>query len=217
LNAQATDSALDIQAAALLQRVTSDREQRCTALRSAADSQARQLVATARAEALANVRKAITQERARIDQGLRQAEARAELEARRHKQHESQALLATMWAEVAGVLETRWSDAVQRRAWIAAAMKAAGALLCGRAWHIEHGAGWSDGERREAEDLARQHGSGTVEWLLDAGIHAGVKIRAERVCIDVTVAGLLVQRDEIESAFLAEYVAPDAGSGETHR
>jgi vacuolar-type H+-ATPase subunit E/Vma4 len=217
LNTQAPDSALDIQVEALLQRVAGDREQRCTAIRSAADSQARQIVATARAEALANVRKAIAQERARIDQGLRQAEARAELEARRHEQHESQALLTTMWGEVAGMLETRWSDARQRRAWMAAAMQGAGALLAGRAWHIEHGAGWSDGERREAEDLARQHGSGTVEWLLDAGIHAGVRIRADRVCIDVTVTGLLVQRDAIESAFLAEYVAPDAVSSETHR
>jgi vacuolar-type H+-ATPase subunit E/Vma4 len=213
LNVPLPVSALALQVEALLQSVTRDSEQRCTALRVAADSQARQITAAARGEALANVRTAIAQERSRIEQELRQAEASAELEARRHEQRQSQALLTDMWAAIAGVLQTRWRNPMQRRAWLDAALAEAGALLAGRDWSIEHGAGLPDRERGELELLARQHGSGAVEWRLDASAHAGVRIRAERVCIDATVPGLLVQRDEVESWFLAAYLAPDTTSG----
>ena len=213
MNAAAPASALALQVEALLQRVTRDSEQRCTALRVAADLQARQITAAARGEALANVRTAIAQERSRIEQELRQAEASADLEARRHEQRQSQALLTAMWSEIAAALETRWRNPTQRRAWLDAALAEAGALLAGRAWSIEHGAGLPDAERGELELLARLHGSGAVAWRLDASAQAGVLIRAERVCIDATVPGLLVQRDEVESWFLAAYLAPDTTSG----
>ena len=72
------NGALDTQAQALLQRVTDDRERRCAILRSAAESQAKQIVHSARAEARNTVRNAVTQERARTDLGMRQATARAE-------------------------------------------------------------------------------------------------------------------------------------------
>jgi hypothetical protein len=34
----------------------------------------------------------------------------------------------------------------------------------------------------------------------------GLKIRADSVCVDATVPGLLARRDAIEAAFLAEYL-----------
>ena len=38
-------------------------------------------------------------------------------------------------------------------------------------------------------------------------MRAGLRIRATGVCFDATVAGLLAHHDEIESAFLADYLA----------
>jgi len=206
LNNHIPESALAIQTEALLQQVASDRERRCAALRAAADSQSRQIVASARADALKNMRQAIAQERARIDQGLRQAEARAEIGARRQEQRESQVLLVHMWAESTGVLERRWRDPAHRRAWIEATMAAAGTLLAGRAWVVERGE-WPQSERAEFEKRARAQGAAAVDWRFDAGVRAGLRIRAERACIDTTVPGLLVQRYEVESTFLAEYLA----------
>ncbi|MEP6548941.1 MAG: hypothetical protein ABJD53_15905 [Gammaproteobacteria bacterium] len=203
-------SALDLQAAALLARVASDREQRCAALRTAADLQARQIVAAARIEALANVRNAITEERARIEQGLRQAAARAEIETRQDEQRESQVLLQRMWIDMPAVIERRWDDLSQRQAWIEAAVAVAAILLAGRSWRIESSPSWTDSERDRWAKHAVDKGASAVEWSPNSSVRAGLKIRTDHVCIDATVPGLLAPRDAIESAFLAEYLRLNA-------
>jgi hypothetical protein len=200
------NSALDTQAEALLQQVTDDRDRRCAALRAAAESQALKIVRAARAEARNNVRKAVSQERTRMDLGMRQATARADIEARRRERQKSAELLEQMWAAIAGVLERRWREPALRRAWIDAVMGQAGALLPGRAWLIEGGSDWPEQERAELADRARKRGAGRVEYSFHAAMPAGLKIRADSVLVDATVAGLLVQRDAIEAAFLAEYM-----------
>jgi len=76
-----------------------------------------------------------------------------------------------------------------------------------RPWRIEHGPGWLDSERREFEELARAKEARSVDWHSDPGLGAGLRIRAEGVCLDATIAGLLAQRERIEAMFLAEYLA----------
>jgi vacuolar-type H+-ATPase subunit E/Vma4 len=200
-------SGLNTQAEALLlQRVTDDRERRCTGIRAAAESQAKQIVRSARTEARNNVHNAVIQERARMDLGLRQATARADIEVRRRERQKSRELLEQMWAAIADSLESRWREPALRRAWIDAAMSQAGALLSGRAWLIEVGSDWTEQERGDLTDRARGRGARTVEWSLHAAMPAGLKIRAGSVCVDATVPGLLAQRDAIEAAFLVEYL-----------
>jgi vacuolar-type H+-ATPase subunit E/Vma4 len=205
-------SALGDQAQALLQQVTDDRERRCAAVRAAALAQAMQIARTARAEARTSVRNAVIQERARMDFGMRQATARADIEARRRERQKSRELLEQMWAAIAEALERRWREPALRRAWIDAAMSQAGALLSGRAWLIEVGSDCTEQERGELSDRARGRGAGTVEWSAHAAIAAGLKIRAGSVCVDATAPGLLAQRDAVEAAFLAEYVPALAAS-----
>jgi hypothetical protein len=208
-----TQSALNSQAQALLQRVTEDRDRRCTVLRAATLTQAMQIVRSARAEARDSVHKSVIQERARMDFGLRQAAARADIEVRRREGRKSRELLEQMWTEIAASLESRWRNPALRRAWIDAAMSQAGALLSGRAWLIEVGSQCTEQEHGELADLARGRGAGTVEWSPHTAMAAGLRIRAGGVCVDATVPGLLRQRDAVEAAFLAEYVpAPETRS-----
>ena len=194
------------QAEALLQRVSDDREQRCAALRAAAESQAKQIVRAARAEARTTVHNAVIQERTRMELGVRQATAHADFEARRREWQKSRELLEQMWTGIAGVLERRWREPTLRRAWIDAAIGQAATLLPGRAWLIESGSKLTEQERGEFTDRAQGRGAGTVKWSLQPGISAGLRIRADSVCVDASVAGLLAQRDAIEAAFLAEYL-----------
>jgi hypothetical protein len=199
-------SALDSQADALLQRVTDDRERRCAVLRAAADSQAKKIVRSARAEARSTVHNAVIQERARMDLGMRQAKARADIEGRRRERQKSRELLEQMWTAITDVLERRWREPASRRAWIDAAMGQAATLLAGRAWVIEGGPDLTEQERGELTARAHERGAGTVEWSLQPAMPPGLKIRADRVCVDATVPGLLARRDAIEAAFLAEYL-----------
>jgi vacuolar-type H+-ATPase subunit E/Vma4 len=206
MSAPVPNSALDTQSEALLQRVTEDRERRCAVLRAAAESQAGKIVSAAHAEARSKVHNAVLQERARMDLGMRQAKARADIEARRRERQKSRELLEQMWTAIADVLERRWREPVSRRAWIDAAMDQAATLLAGRAWLIEGGSDLTQQERSELADRAHGRGAGTVEWSLQPALSPGLKIRADSVCVDATVPGLLARRDAIEAAFLAEYL-----------
>jgi vacuolar-type H+-ATPase subunit E/Vma4 len=208
MNDQLPPSTLDAQVEAMLQRVTRSRQERCDQMRAAVDSQAQEILRSGRAEARANVRRAVALERSRIAQGLRQAEASAELEARRRAQSETRRLLECMWTEIADALEARWRDPEHRRAWVEAALQQADLLLGERpSWRIEHGAGWSPEQRSALEKLASKRGARTTEWAYEPELRAGVRIRSEKVCLDATVQGLLAHRADIESAFLAEYLA----------
>ena len=211
MNDQTPMSALDVQVDALLQKVADDKEQRCDRLRAATESQAREILRSARTQARLEVHKAVTEERSRIEQGLRQAEAQADLQARQRAQRQLQEELEHMWAQIVGVLESRWHEPVQRRRWIEAALAAAGMLIGDRAWRIEHGPEWPQSESHELEELARKMGCRSVEWASDPAIRAGLRICAPGVLFDATAPGLTADRADVESAFLAEYLQPGRG------
>ena len=190
----------------LLQQVIEDRERRCASLRAAAESQAQQIVRSARAAARQSVHNAVTQERGRLDFGMRQATARADIEVRRQEQLTTHELLGQMWTAIAEVLARRWREPASQRAWIEAAMNQAGKLLAGRAWHIESGTEWPQQECARHTQHARSRGAGMVTWSLDTAMPAGLRICTDCVCVDASIPGLLTRRNAIEAAFLAEYL-----------
>ena len=204
---------LDVQVTALLQRIEHDRDRRCRQLREGAQAQAREIVRKARTEARANVHQAVAQERQRIDQSLRQAEAGVAMLERQREERTARQVLAEMWQALPAQLETRWRDAAHRRTWIQAAVRQACRLLSHREWRIEHGPDASVEECRAAIEATFASSAPAVPraWSLsiDAGIGAGLRIRAGAACLDATVAGLLAQRTDVEAAFLAHYGAHD--------
>ena len=200
-------SILEGQVAELLQRVVRFRETRCRELESTAETQRAAILHAARSEARAQVHATVLQERSRAQQGLRRAEARSELEARERAQDEMRQLLVQMWAEIADLLARNWREAPHRRRWAEAALDTAGALLAGRSWTLACGGTALGTERAQLEAYARQKGAACVTWAQDDTVQAGLRIHSQGVCIDATVAGLLADRDHIESTFLAEYAA----------
>lgn len=200
-------SVLDAQVEAMLERVSQYRERRTGEIRNKTATQSLEIVRSARTEARQSLHRAVARERARMAQGLRQAEARAELESRRRAQLETRTLLKHMWEKVAAVLERRWRNAAQRSEWIAAAVGEAAQLLAGQSWRIEHAAGVSAGDRHRGESRALAAGARAIEWRLDEQLRAGLRVRSPGACLDATVAGLLAAREEVEAAFLSEYRA----------
>ena len=201
-------SLLERQVGALLEHIASYREASCRELRERARAQAQDLLRATRREARQSVHGAIVEARARLEEGTRRAQARAALEERMRVQRETRLLLDEMWGEIGGALEARWRDPVHRRAWIQAALQQASLVLGGGAWRIEHGPSWPADSRAELDGLPlappRQ-----IEWLRDGTISAGLRVRADGVCLDATVAGLTARRELVESAYLAECRAAD--------
>jgi len=189
----------------MLQRLSEYRRRRSSEIRSSAENQTRDIVRGARTEARRNLHEAIARERARLAQGLRQAEARAELESRQRAQQETHTLLRHMWEHIAAALEARWHNESERGAWISAAMEEAGFLLAGRHWRIEHASELSAEERRRGDEQARAQGATDVEWQLVGQLRGGLRIRSPGACLDATIEGLLAERADVEAAFLSEY------------
>ena len=204
-------SVVDAQVDAMLQRVSQDRDRRCAQLRSDAEIQARDILRAARTEARANVSEAVARERKHAEQALRQAEASALLDERQRAQQQTRDLLQMMWTAITSVLESRWTDAAHRKSWVQAAIRQAQTLLSGRSWRIEHGAGWSQVELVELVSLvaAKDKSDPVREVVLvcDTGIRTGLRINTEGACLDATAAGLLASRAQVESDFLAQYLA----------
>ena len=204
-------SILNAQVEALLLRVAADRDRRCAELEASTERQARELERSARKEALANVREAIKRERKHAGQTLRQTQASAALEVRQRAQRATRLLVTSMWATIIGVFDARWADATRRKSWLQAAVRQAQVLLSERAWRIEHGEGWTEDERSAlAKVSAAVEDRGPpreVELVCDPTLRAGIRIRTSGACLDATAAGLLASRAQIESEFLAEYLA----------
>jgi vacuolar-type H+-ATPase subunit E/Vma4 len=203
-------SVIDAQVEAMLQRVTEDRDRRCTQLRADVSGQARAILRGAHKEARAAVADAVARERKHGEQVLRQTQANALLEQRQHDQQEIRHLLQDMWRAVASALESRWADPPRRKSWAQAAIRQALTLLSAPAWRIEHGGGLPQEELAEWATLASAADRSVareVEMAGDDGIRAGIRIRAGGACLDATTTGLLASRTEVESDFLAQYLA----------
>jgi hypothetical protein len=113
-----------------------------------------------------------------------------------------------MWTEIPDALEARWSNAEHRQAWVEAAFRQADLLLgASPSWRVEHGEGWLPEQRNELERFAAKRTAHTIEWTSEPAVKAGVRIRCQGVCLDATAPGLLANRADIESSFLAEYLA----------
>jgi len=203
-------SVIDAQVEALLQRVTEDRDRRCAQLRADASEQARAILRAGRKEARAAVAGAVARERKHGEQILRQAQASAVLQRRQHDQQEIRQMLQDMWTTVVSVLESRWADPVRRKSWVRAAIRQAQTLLNAPAWRIEHGGRLPREELAEMTTFVSRTDrmvARDVEIAGDDGIRAGIRIRAGGACLDATIAGLLASRAQVESDFLAEYMA----------
>lgn len=203
---------LAAQAEALIERIAVNRDRQCAQLRATTEAQTRDLLRSARKDALAEVRAAIARERKQSDQALQQAVAAATLEARQRTQAAMRTLLTTMWKTIEDVLEARWADAAQRRSWLEAAVRQADCLLSERSWRIEHGAGWPAEELAALTTLGSADRRGPqrqVELACDPGVRAGIRIRTAGACLDATTAGLLASRADVESMFLALFLSPE--------
>jgi hypothetical protein len=197
------DEALAMQVQALLARVERATLARCASLEEEARRQSAQLLEEGRKEARERVHTAVREERSRLALGLRQAQAQADLAQRQRAQGELQKLLAAMWQELPGLLEARWQDATAQRAWVEAAIDAAGRLLPGRPWTMELPSEFPGESRAALEARARTRGATQLTWVHDPRTGAGVRIRAGGACVSATIPGLLARRADVEAAFLA--------------
>ena len=197
-------SVVDAQVEALLQLIEDYRERQCRQILDHARIEARRAVRDAHREARARMRKAVEEERARSREKIISTEAQLQTQRRQGQQQADTVLLQQAWSALQKRLLARWQDAGSRRTWVAALMCQARAVLPAKRWQIEHPLGWRtqealgpDGELTGQEELP--------VFVETPEISAGLRIRAEEVCLDGTPTGLLASRAEVEAQLLAQF------------
>ncbi|MDE2003140.1 MAG: hypothetical protein KGJ99_06830 [Betaproteobacteria bacterium] len=189
---------------ALLDLVESERRTRSDAIVGEARSRAFAVLAQAHASARARMREAYAEERQRAHARVAAALANLQTRRRLHEQQRSAALLALAWQRLPEALRARWRDAGPRRLWVDAAVAEARRVLPHGQWRVIHATDWPAGEQ-QAFVVRLAIDSGVSPGLsADSGIDAGLRIVAGGNVVDATLAGLVVDRDEIGARLLRQ-------------
>ncbi|MGA7800289.1 MAG: hypothetical protein WCC36_05720 [Gammaproteobacteria bacterium] len=188
---------------ALLELLQEHAAQRCEQIRREAREQARQSVKSAHREARQQVHKAIEEER--LHARLRIEAARAQLETR-NRQHYHDAVSHTLrraWHRLERALAMRWEAPDSRRQWLASLSERGLQSLPKAPWRIDHPPGWAWDELNDWRTRIEARSGASCVFQADDKITAGLRICAGGACLDGTIAGMLGNRQEIESQLLA--------------
>jgi vacuolar-type H+-ATPase subunit E/Vma4 len=196
------ESIVDAQVRAMLEGIRQDLEARHAQMLAEAKKQARVLLSSARRQARARVSQAVAEERDQRDHSLQRASASLASRIRRKQQALDKSQLALGHERLREALIERWADPKARADWAATLMLEAQSLLSNSTWEIEYPAGMDTGEA--ARLLKPSRSGATVELAPAADIEAGFRLHHADAQLDMSVAGLLAQVDEMAGELLAE-------------
>ena len=191
----------DTRAQALIDLVEADAREQCAALAAQAEARARALVREARGAARTRASAALADERRRLHTQLGAAEARLANARRQHAQRRHQLLLDAAWHRLPALLAQRWQAPETRARWIARLLDAARASFPSKSWTLVHGTDFTAADFALASRLAEQAGA-RLEFVSDATLTAGWKLRAGGNLIDGSATGLLSDRAMVGSRLL---------------
>jgi vacuolar-type H+-ATPase subunit H len=203
---------LDMQVYSLLARIHETREHGCRQLRESAGAEARQLVAEARQRARQRVKDAVVEKRRRVEEHCRRV--RVGLEARRRDElfAELGERLAAGLATLPTALEERWADAAKRRTWCHCVLEGAARVLRAGKWTLLVAPGPGAAELREMAATAGELAGEAVEIEVREDLAAGLVVAHDGARYDGTIAGLVSDRNAVQSALLAEMATLEGGS-----
>jgi vacuolar-type H+-ATPase subunit E/Vma4 len=199
------------QSGELLRELERETQAECQALISAAEQEARAIVARARGDATERTHAAIVLLRQEGRRRLLRAKAQADTELRLRAHRDASAAIAMAWPLLEAALLACWHDPASRRLWAESALRHAAARLLRGPWKIEHPTDWSESERQSLPSMLPEDGSVKVEFKADADVAAGLRIRAGQALLDATLQGLLADRAAVAAALLAEVEARSEG------
>jgi len=196
------ESIVDAQVRAMLEGIRQDLESRRAEMLSEAERQARALLRNARRHARVRVSQAVAEERDQRDGSLQRASAALASRIRRKQQDLDREQLSLGHERLREALVERWADPAARVEWAAALLGEAQTLLSNSTWEIEYP---DDMEEAEAKRLLSPSRSAVrVELRPAPDIEAGFRLRHDDAQLDMSVAGLLAQVDEMAGELLAE-------------
>ncbi|MCG6940245.1 MAG: hypothetical protein LJE69_03220 [Thiohalocapsa sp.] len=198
---------------ALLKLVQDERDKACRRLLAEAAERAAAIKRDAYRRERGLLHQRIEAERSRAQGLLRKAGAERATAERRRGELADARLLAAVWPRLRAQLAERWASADSRVQWVSTALAQARKRLPQMGWTIRHAPGWPEAERATALAELAQHGIPTPSLRADGELSAGLLIAAGGGVLDMSLEGLLQDREQVEARLLAlaRRGAPDAG------
>jgi len=192
----------------LVALLDAERDKRRQELIGPARDEARGLAASARRNATARVKAAVSEERALHAARVKAEDAKLATARRMRRERHLKAVLAQARAALPGAVARRWGDATCRAEWIDTALdRAASILEAGLPWGIEVPATLDSAEcGRLASRLAARGIAANL--ITDPALEHGLRVSAGKVRVDASVAGLLDDSIGIEGRLVRLLEAP---------
>ena len=192
------ESVVEIQLAAMLDRIEQDLADSREDALSQAHRQARARLRDARRRARERMALAIAEEKSQGHASLGRARAALASRLRRKQQLLDREQLKAGQRQLRAALHSRWEDAEGRREWAATLLQEASALLPSGRWLVEYP---HELETVEAESLLA---GADVALQPSTEIDAGFRLMCGDACLDMSVEGLLARSEDIDGELLAE-------------
>lgn len=187
---------------ALLDLVENDSRARSEAIAAEAHERAQALLGQAHAEARGRVREAFAEERKHASERLAAAHAKLATHRRHADQQRAAALLAIGLARLPETLQHLWRDASTRAAWVDAVLGSALGVLPERGWRIAHPNDWPADERQAVLARVMSGRNAAPDFVQDPRVAAGLRISANGIVVDGTLAGVVADRRAIGARLL---------------
>ena len=187
----------------LLKLVSDYREQECGRIFAEAEQRARELLRQTYARERAGLHQSILVERARAHSLIRAAEAERTTRARRRGERLDAALVAAAWPRLVAALKARWANPETRVRWVDHALSEAERRLpCGD-WLVRYAEGWPEDERMTAQGRIEALCGAGARFNADVHVSAGLMIATDGAELDLSLEGLLRDRQRVEARLLA--------------
>lgn len=179
----------------LIEHIRASQARECEGLIEAARAQAQALLQEARRSAARRLHATVMAERERIAREQALAEARIHTAERECAQQRLQGLFDRALSQLELALLARWAEPGPAARWIEALVAQAAAALPTRDWTLVRGGPcWQAHHEAAWSQAVAACGARTASVEQVADLHAGLRIRAQGVVLDATLATLLADR-----------------------
>jgi hypothetical protein len=197
------------QSDALLHELRRQADAECRTLIESAQREARAIVARAYADARGRMHEAVAALRQEGRRRLLRAKAQAETAARVRAHRRASKQIQAAWPLLETALAARWQDPAGRAQWVKGIARRAAARLSPGHWSIEHPANWTADEQQAFRRMLANRADVEIEFIANAELAEGLRVRAGRSLLDATPAGLLADRAAVAASLLAEVGGAD--------
>ena len=189
----------------LLDVVSEYQDKQCEKILTQAQQEAQQIIGQAYGDSRLRLHQYILESREDMQREIVTAKAKSHT-IRKQLQHKADRLyLNQAWEMLKDKLITCWQNKEQRQRWVQKILVVALQVLPSQDWLVEHPDCWSEEEKHNLINQARQKSSGiAVNFAVSSDIIAGIRICAHGATVDGSLQGLLANRSRIESEFLAQ-------------